>query len=298
MTHSIGIDLGGTNIKAVVVDESGKILDRNLSVTDKFSHSIKEWPATVFDLVRKFEASLDAKGKLRIGFAAPGLAAADERSIAFLPGRLQGLEGFDWTAFLKRDALVPVLNDAHAALLGEAWVGAAARFRHVILLTLGTGVGGAILSDGRLIKGAMGRAGHVGHFSICENGGRSIAGTPGALESAIGNCTLARRSDGRFSSTQQLVKAHLAGDAGASRIWLESVRHLARAITSLINILDPEAIILGGGIAQAGDALLQPLAAMLDDMEWRPGGHRVRLLPATLGEWAGAIGAARHAMNS
>jgi glucokinase len=297
MRCAIGIDLGGTDIKAVAMDGSGAILDRAVRVTNDLSFSIKEWSATVSDLIRQFEAGLGAEGKPAVGMASPGIAAMDERCSAYLPGKLKGLEGFDWTAFLQRPMRAPVLNDGHAALLGEAWIGAAAGLRDVVLLTLGTGVGGAILSDGRLIKGAMGRAGHVGHISIRESVERSITGTPGALELAIGNYTLAERSGGRFSSTRQLVEAHVAGDAGASRIWLESVGHLARGITSLINVLDPEAIIIGGGIAEAGDALFQPLAAALEEIEWRPGGHRVRVLPAVLGKWAGAIGAARHAMQ-
>jgi glucokinase len=182
--------------------------------------------------------------------------------------------------------------------LGEVWKGAAAGCRDVILLTLGTGVGGAILSDGRLLKGAIGRAWHLGHISIDPNGERSIFGIPGALEPAIGNYNVARRSGGRFTSTRQLVDAHLAGDAQATEVWLASVNALARAVTSFINCLDPEVVILGGGIAQAGPALFEPLRRILDDIEWRPGGHRVRVVPAALGEWAGTCGAAWHAAQN
>jgi len=163
------------------------------------------------------------------------------------------------------------------------------------MLTLGTGVGGAILSDGHLLKGAIGRAGHLGHVSIDADGPRSIFGTPGALETAIGNSTVARRSGGRFATTRELVAAHLAGDAAASTVWLTSMQALARAITSFINCLDPEIVILGGGIAQAGSALFEPLGRFLDEMEWRPGGHQVRIVPAALGEWSGTYGAAWNA---
>ena len=297
MSFAIGIDLGGTNIKAVLVDESGKVIDRAFRATNDFSSSIQDWSRAVSELIQQFESTIPGTAKPPVGFAAPGLAAPDERSIAFLPGKLAGLQGFDWTAFLERSDLCPVLNDAHAALLGEAWVGAAANYRNVVLVTLGTGVGGAILVEGRLLKGTIGRAGHIGHMCLDIEGAPSIVGTPGSVEDAIGDRTVAPRTRGRFTSTQALVEAHVAGDPEATQVWLKSIRCLGCAIASYINILDPEAVIIGGGIARAGDVLFEPLHRELDQIEWRPGGYRVQVLPAALGEWAGAIGVARRAMN-
>jgi glucokinase len=192
--------------------------------------------------------------------------------------------------------MVPVLNDGHAALLGEAWMGAARGFANVILLTLGTGVGGAAMVDGRLLRGHIGRAGHLGHSSLDPDGPPDCAGTPGSIEVAIGNCTIQERSGGRFHATYDLIAAHLKGDAEASEIWLKSVKALAAAICSFINILDPEAVIVGGGIARAGAALFGPLQRFLERMEWRPGGYRARILPAQLGEMAGAFGAAHNSL--
>jgi glucokinase len=232
-----------------------------------------------------------------VGVCAPGLAAADERCIAHLPGKLAGLAGLDWTTALGRTALVPVLNDAHAALLGEVWAGAARGRRHVVLLTLGTGVGGAVLCDGHLLRGAIGRAGHLGHMSLQIDGPVSIVGMPGAVEMMIGDCSLATRSGGRFHRTADLVAAHRAGDPAATAVWRQAVRALGHAVASFINLFDPELVVLGGGIARAGDDLLSPLAVELDRLEWRPGGHRVPVVPATLGEWAGALGAAAHALQ-
>jgi glucokinase len=232
-----------------------------------------------------------------VGVCAPGLAATDERSIAHLPGKLAGLAGIDWTTALYRTAKVPVLNDGHAAILGEAWIGAARDRRHVVMLTLGTGVGGAVICDGRLLRGAIGRAGHIGHLSLDPEGAVSITGMPGAIDVLFGDCTVAQRSGGRFASTAALVVAHLAGDAAATAVWLCSVRALGCAIGSCINLFDPEVVVLGGGIAQAGAALFEPLAREVERVEWRPGSHRVSLVPAVLGEWAGAIGAARRALS-
>jgi glucokinase len=234
----------------------------------------------------------------RIGISAPGLAASDERSIAHMPGRLRGLERLDWTEFLGRDRHVPVLNDGHASLLGEAWLGAARGLTDAVMLTLGTGVGGAIMADGRLLKGHIGRAGHFGHICLDLDGVPSIAGMPGALEVFCGNYNIEQRTGGRFATTHAMIEAYRSGDPEAERYWLRSIRALSCAIATLANIVDPEAVIIGGGIAQAGAALFDPLAAELAKVEWRPGGQAVKLIPAALGEWAGAIGAARNAIRS
>jgi glucokinase len=300
-TYAIGIDLGGTNIKAVVVDATGRVLSQEEHPTNDIPDStggsrVAPWAERIGQHIEAIESHYRVQAKW-IGLAAPGLAAADGRSIAFMPGRLQGLEGLDWMRFLSRSKPIPVLNDAHAALLGEAWKGAAAGFQNAVLLTLGTGVGGAAIVDGRLLRGHIGRAGHLGHTCLNPDGPTDIAGMPGSLEDAIGNSTLPRRSGGKYSSTRRLVEAHLAGDAEATKIWLRSVYELACAIASFINVLDPEVVILGGGISRAGRSLFEPLGRYLDSVEWRPGGHRARLLPAALGDLAGAMGAAYNAIS-
>jgi glucokinase len=291
MSYSIGVDLGGTNIKIVVVSDDGSVLDYRTCDTADTEGS---WAQTIKTNLHEIETRR-VQAPCHIGIAAPGLAAKDGRSIAYMQGRLAGLQGFMWDEFLQLSSRVVVLNDAHAALLGEVWQGAAKGYRNVILLTLGTGVGGAVLLDGRLIKGQIGRAGHLGHTSINSDGTPDIVNTPGSLEQMIGNYNLAERSGGRFTSTRRLVEAHLAGDTEATTIWLRSVHHLAAAIASFINAFDPEVVIIGGGIAEAGPALFEPVRQYLDRFEWRPMGHKVPVIAAALGEKAGAIGAAYHA---
>ena len=290
MSYSLGVDLGGTNIKIVVIDNDGNVLEY---LTSDTSDAEGSWAQTIKHQLELIQNQRGAS-PCHIGLAAPGLAAKDGRSIAYMQGRLQGLQGFVWQDFLE--APVVVLNDAHAALLGEVWQGAAKGFRNVILLTLGTGVGGAVLVDGRLIKGQIGRAGHLGHTSVNSEGTPDIVNTPGSLEQMIGNYNLSERSGGRFTSTRKLVEAYLAGDDEAAAIWLRSVSHLGAAVASFINAFDPEIVIIGGGIAQAGPALFDPLRKVLDRFEWRPLDHQVHVLPAALGEKAGAIGAAYHAI--
>ena len=293
MSYSIGVDLGGTNIKIVVISNDGEVLEY---LTCDTADSEGSWAQTIkqnLELIQKQRG----QSPCHIGLAAPGLAAKDGRSIAYMQGRLQGLQGFVWQDFLDSAAPVVVLNDAHAALLGEVWRGAAKGYRNVILLTLGTGVGGAVLVEGRLIKGQIGRAGHLGHVTVDSNGSPDIVNTPGSLEQMIGNYNVSQRSGGRFASTRLLVEAHLRGDSDASTIWLRSVFHLAVAIASFINAFDPEIVIVGGGVARAGSALFDPLRKELDRFEWRPLGHTVQVIPAALGEKAGAIGAAYYGMQ-
>lgn len=278
----LGIDLGGTNIKAVWMDARGGILRRE---TRKTGDSVREsaWKEQIRELAAGHSGS--------IGIAAPGLASEDGRKISFMPGRLHGLEGWDWAEFLGRE--VATLNDAHAALIGEAWCGAARGRNHVVMLTLGTGVGGAVLADGRLLRGAIGRAGHLGHISLNASGRPDITGTPGSLEEALGECTVRERSG--FDTTKDLVEATRNGSPEAVRAWTESMRALAAGIVSLINAFDPEVVLLGGGITAAGETLFSPLEGFLEKMEWRPANHRVPVISAQLGEWAGAIGVARQA---
>jgi len=293
MSYALGIDLGGTSIKAVAVTLEGKVLAKE---NRPFNPAVKlDWAETIRTVASELQCH-ERGAASSIGISAPGLAARDARSIAFMPERLAGLEGLVWSDYLKAPFAIPVLNDAHAALLGEVWIGAARGLQNVILLTLGTGVGGAAMVDGRLLRGHIGRAGHLGHISLDPNGVPDCTGTPGALENAIGNYTIAQRTGGRFKNTHDLIEAHKGGDEYATRVWLTSVKALAAAICSFVNILDPEAAIIGGGIARAGDALFQPLREYLNGMEWQPGGHTVKLLPAQLGEFAGAFGAASNAV--
>jgi glucokinase len=297
--HLIGIDIGGTNIKAALFDGiTGDCLEQETTPTRdrEMSGKVPAWAEGVRHQVEKFERVCGGN-KLPVGISAPGLANRDGSCIAWMPGRMSGIENFVWSEFLGCET--HVLNDAHAALLGEVWQGAAKGGKDVLLLTLGTGVGGAAMCDGKLITGHLGRAGHFGHISLDPQGRPTIAGTPGGLENAIGNATIQDRSQGKFATTHEMIEAVNNGDVNAIEVWRKSVRALAAGVASLINCFDPETFILGGGIAAgAGDALFRPLDSFLYEMEWRPGGHRVKIVPAELGEWAGTYGAAWRVMQS
>ncbi|MEM6550762.1 MAG: ROK family protein [Planctomycetota bacterium] len=284
MTEAIGIDIGGTRIKAAAVGGDGVVGEavRRPTVGD---------PRGLVSAVRETLEALRGPD-VPVGIAAPGLAAKDGGSIAWMRGRMEALEGLDWSAALGRS--VRVLNDGHAATLAEAWCGAAAGCRNVVMLTLGTGVGGGVLLGGRLLTGASGRAGHLGHITIDRSGPADIVGTPGSLEDLVGDHTVYARTG--FASTRELVAAVADGNEEAARHWRAVVHALACGVVGLINVFDPEAVVIGGGIATAGDALFVPLRCEMDALEWRPFGEGVPVLPAALGDLAGAVGAGRFAL--
>lgn len=293
MRYALGIDVGGTAVKAVAVDPEGGILSEHILPTGEVAGGERGG----IGMQRIAEVLLCTRAEYgepeAVGIAAPGVPNSVGDAIAFMPGRLQGLEGLNWGQFLGRHYAVPVLNDAQAALQGEAWLGAARGSQNALLLTLGTGVGGAALVDGRVLRGHLGRAGHLGHVSLNPEGPLDIVNTPGSLEDAIGECTLGARSGGLWKQTRDLLEALRAGDSAAQAVWQRSVRALAAACASLVNVLDPEVIVFGGGISAAGPLLMDPLERAFRCFEWRMGGSCVRLALAQLGNRAGALGAAR-----
>ncbi|MGV3520639.1 ROK family protein [Luteitalea sp.] len=289
---AIGVDIGGTFTKFVALDEDGRVLHRCRIPTDDTAAS--QLPEDVRREIDAMEVRLGVASA--IGLACPGLVRPEGDAVHWMKGRLDVLEGLDWTQALDRPDPVRVINDAQAALAGECAIGAGRGCRDVVMLTIGTGVGGAIMCDGRLLRGHVGRAGHLGHITVQAPGPKDIVNTPGSLEDAIGNCTIAARSGGRFTSTADLVAAHLDGDDEATHVWETSVRLLGAGIASIVNAVDPSRVILGGGIAShAGETLLRPLRQWMDEYEWRPCGTGVEIVIAELGEDAGALGAAVHA---
>ena len=214
-TTAIGIDIGGTFTKVVVLDGDGAVVHRERMPTDPGTAS--RLPDDVARVIERIESAFGATDA--IGIACPGLVRRQGDAVHWMRGRLDVLEGLDWTRALDRRVPVRVINDAQAALAGECAIGAGRGCRDVVLITIGTGVGGAIMCDGRVLSGHVGRAGHLGHIALQVPGDKDIVNTPGSLEDAIGNCTIATRTGGRFTSTADLLDAHRQGDAHATQVW-------------------------------------------------------------------------------
>jgi len=295
--NAIGIDLGGTRIKGVLVSSGGKALHQlNRPTLDQAQTSSEDtaWMMSIKAMVDEFKA-MAGDGGLCVGISAPGLPDGFNQAIAFMPGRLQGLEKFKWGEYLGTTTWV--LNDGVAALVAECKLGAGKGKQNVVMITLGTGVGGAILINGKPYQGSFQKAGHIGHMVIDDEGDADVTGMPGSLEECIGNVTIEKRTGGKFTSTAALLEAMRNGDNFAREVWMKSVRQLAIGVASVTNILSPEVIVIGGGITVAGDDLFKPLAEYLAQYEWRAGGNAVEIVRATFGEFAGATGAALYALD-
>ena len=289
----IGIDLGGTRIKGVVIDKTGNVLHQTYTATNDGEGEV--WKAAILTTVNVLKQKLNIT-KVSVGISAPGLPNKDNTAIGFMPGRLEGIENFIWTDYLQSTAYV--LNDGVAALIAEAKTGAAKKSTNAIMVTLGTGVGGALLIDGKAFQGSFNKAGHIGHTVVDSDGDCDVTGMPGSLEECIGNCSIEKRTNGKFTSTHELLKAFRNGDTFAKEVWLTSVRKLAIGIASASNLISPDTIIIGGGIAEADNDLFVPLNKWFDEFEWQPGGIRPQIVKAVHGDLAGAIGAACFAMNA
>ena len=197
---TIGIDLGGTRIKGVVIDAAGNVLYQTYTPTNDGEG--EAWKEAIAKTVRELKQKVPIE-KISVGISAPGLPNKKNTAIAFMPGRLEGLENFSWENYLKCPAYV--LNDGVAALVAEAKTGAAKNSTNAIMITLGTGVGGALLINKQPYQGSFNKAGHIGHMVIDSNGDADVTNMPGSLEECIGNCTVEKRSKEMVGDSRELL---------------------------------------------------------------------------------------------
>lgn len=298
--YYLGIDIGGTKIKTVILDNGGAIIGKDETLTEDSPLNKGVWKEKIIALIHE-KSEKYGKGAfndLICGISAPGLVDVENKKTLYMPERLEGIENFDWSGALQRD--IRVINDGHSACLAEyESFYRAEGIQDMLMLTLGTGVGGGIIIGGKLHQGHLQRAGHVGHMTLGHKGPQTMTNMPGSLEYAVGNFSVLERTHGTYKNVQELVNAHQKGNAMATLWWLESVEKLAIALASLNNILAPQLIVLGGGIvAGAKESLMAPLRDFMHLYEWRPGKNTVKVTEAKHGGYAGAIGAAFYAKNN
>ena len=285
----LGIDIGGTNIKWVILNHDNQVLEQESIPTDDAPNDSEKWKHSVIDLIKQKSQN---DNDLQIGISAPGVTDDQNQCILNMPERLKGIENYNWSESLNRS--IYVINDAHAACLAEYKSHSRrGQINHMLMLTLGTGVGGGVILNGELFQGALHRAGHFGHMTVDHLGSQTMTNMVGSLEHAVGNFSVKERTHGKYNSVQDLVQAYEQGDSLATFWWLLSIQKLATALGSLINAFSPELIVLGGGItAGAGDLLFNPLKDFMPLYEWKPRGHQVKIVKAHYNKYAGAMGAA------
>lgn len=305
----LGIDIGGTNLKAGIVSGGGKIL---FSSSIKTPTNLTDFSAALNNLVAGLSTKVDnIQG---IGIGCKGIIDPQTTEVLVCPGTFSFLEQHRLKDFVKNlfSDEIPVVadNDARAALVGEYVWGAAKDRKNALMFTLGTGLGGAILAEGKIVRGVNGVAGHLGHITINPDGAICICGNRGCLEayfsaSAIEAAALHAIHRGcesalttRFSGDYHkltcldVFQAADEGDYLAKDITENSIRHLAAGIAGLLHVFDPEIVIIGGNIAQAGKSLFTPLEREIQNRTKRWLSRVVPLVPPQVADTSGIAGAA------
>ncbi|HEX9019902.1 MAG TPA: ROK family protein [Nitrospirota bacterium] len=308
----IGVDLGGTNLRTALLSQEGEILDRQKEAT----RASGGWKTVVTRLVENIarQRELAAQRGLdvaAVGVGAPGVIRMDKGIVVKSPNFP------DWNNLPLREELEKALNisviienDANAAALGEQWRGAGRGIGSMILLTLGTGVGGGIILDNRIWHGADGMAGEIGHMTIIPDGRKCGCGNTGCLEmysSARGIVQSYREELGRNAqpaagllneiTSEKIYQAAHAGDPTALRVMKEMGRALGIGIASLINIFNPEMIVVGGGVKDAWPLFISATHEEVLKRAFQVPAERTRIVPSMLGDDAGMMGAAAAALQ-
>lgn len=306
MNVTIGIDVGGTAAKGGLVDHNGEVVERTEFPTDP-SAATKSILAVVEDLLLTARGRGHSVGAAGIGAA--GFIDASTGSVTFSPNLTYDEPHIAEVVSARTGLVTFVDNDANAAAWGERMFGAAQGSNHVVMLTIGTGIGSGLIVDGRLIRGSTGAGAEAGHMVIDPNGPQCPCGLKGCLEriasgSAIadlGRKAVVQDPDSAilgFAATpeqitgEDVARAAREYDETARSVMMVAGRALGVGMSNLVNLFDPEVIVLGGSVVKAGEPFLGPardtLNRMLDAQKRRP----VRLVQAMLGNDAGLIGAA------
>jgi len=308
----LAIDLGGTNIRSAIVSDEGEVMAKNSSPT-----LASEGPPAVIDRVFSAtdrllsSASMSLSQLHSISVAAAG-AINTEEGIVTLSPRLTG-----WHDIPLKDIVTErygvrtfLVNDANAAALGEHCFGAGRGVSNLIYLTVSTGIGGGIIIDNKLYSGQCGSAGEIGHMTIDVNGPKCNCGNTGCLEmlasgTAVAREAIRRISQGEKSSLSEMVRGKVenitakeistaarGGDSLALGVISQAATYLGIGLVNLVNIFNPEMIIIGGGLSRMGDLLLNPSRQVVKERAFPLSAQAVRIVPAQLGDDAGLVGTA------
>ncbi|HEY0969987.1 MAG TPA: ROK family protein [Gemmatimonadales bacterium] len=313
--YILGLDLGGTNMTAALMPEDGS---RTIAVRSVQTHRELGADGVVERMVELAESSIAAAqaevGLGRHQIIGAGIGAPGPLDLA--AGIVRVAPNLGWRDFPLRQRIADALgmptaldNDANCATLGEWWVGAARGARHVVGMTIGTGIGGGLILDGRIFHGVSGVAGEVGHTTIDANGRRCACGSYGCLEAYASGTAIAERArealgsgeaslvldmaDGDLTliTAQVVYDAADAGDVVALHIVRETAQFLGAGVANLLNTFNPEVVVIAGGVTKAGDSLFEPLRSEVKRRAFRSAVEACRIVPGELPGTAGVVGA-------
>jgi glucokinase len=309
---AVGIDIGGTKVAGGLVDEQGAVVGRARRDTPHRSKSPGVVEDTIVEVVTELLEAAPAP-VVGVGIGAAGFVAADRKTVAFAPHLSWRDEPLE--ANLQRRVPVPISvdNDANAAAWAEWRFGAAQGESHVVMVNLGTGIGGAIIMDGQIMRGRFGIAGEFGHMQVVPGGQRCECGNKGCWEQYASGNALVREARSMMTANSPMATDLLAladgdpssltgpmiteaardGDPTATELLGEIGQWLGVGIANLAAAFDPGVFVIGGGVSAAGDLLLEPARTTyrrhLTGRGYRP---EARIVAAALGNEAGLIGAA------
>ena len=308
----LAIDLGGTKIFTAIISNKGQVLAReyHLTLADEEPQSVINRILSAIDHLLN-QRNIDSSQLDSISIAAAGAIDFDKGLITSSP-HLPGWHDVPLRDIVKEKYRVNtfLINDASAAALGEHHFGAGRGVNNLILLTVGTGIGGGIIINGRLYSGASGSAGEIGHTTIDVNGPRCSCGNTGCLEALVSGTAVAKEAIKRIGqgersslteivggkieniTAEEVLTAARGGDSLASEVILKAATYLGVGLVNLVNIFNPEMIIIGGGMAKMGDLLLNPARQVVRERAFQLSAQAVQIVPAQLGDDAGVLGAA------
>jgi glucokinase len=307
----IGVDLGGTNTRTALVNREGTVLDKQKETTDAAGGHERVIAKLIGNINRQREnAGRLGRTVIAVGVGAPGVIHEQSGVVIKSPNFP------DWNNLPLRKTLelelgIPVFieNDANAAALGEQWRGAGSGIQSMIFLTLGTGVGGGIILGGRIWHGADGMAGEVGHMTISPDGRRCGCGNTGCLEMYASSrgivMTFGEIGPQQDSAaplrtgitSEQVYQAARSGDPIAVRAMRDMGRSLGIGIANLINIFNPEMVVIGGGVRDAWDLFIDATRDEIRKRAFEYPAERTKIVPSVLGDDAGMVGAAAVALQ-
>jgi len=293
----IAVDLGGTNLKIGLIDSKYRIIDKQVISTPSLL-SREKLIDTISDSIKSIlkNNNLTKKQLLGIGLGVPGPVDARQGVVHFFPN-IPGWKRVRLRSILKNKLGLAayVDNDAKLMCLAEYKIGAAKNTRNAVCITLGTGVGGGIIIEGQLYRGFNNSAGEIGHIPINEHGPVCNCGGMACLESYVGNAKILSQAGAIFGKGISLEKLSILSKDGnkmAQGIWKKAGLRLGVALSGVVNLLNPDCIVVGGGVAAAGKILFDSIRKAIINRAMGPQAKHVKVLKAALGNDAGLIGAA------
>jgi len=315
--YIVGIDIGGTNIKAGILYKDGKIILKNSIKTEGdrgADYVLEKITDLIFEMIR--EAGISKEEVIGIGVGIPGPTNTDTGIVNFCPN-MTGWKNYRAAEVLsaKTGFRVKIGNDVNVITLGEMWQGAAVGYKNVLGVTLGTGIGGGLVVGGKLMSGFTGAAGEVGHIKVEKDGKLCGCGQKGCWEAYASATGLIREAASRLAvskdnklwektqgrigeiEAKDIFDFAREGDKFCMSLVDYEVDYLAFGLAALINSMNPEIVVIGGGISLAGNILFENLLEKLNEYTLEVALYGVNVVPAKLGNDAGIVGAGALIMN-